>query len=157
MLDLSEIIIKSLPKEKLKKLLQLKIEEKGFQYLINKSITHSKTKTEIYCDINGSNYFRDSRFTPDIARTIFKFRTRMVNVKNNFRNKYNQDLKCSLCELELCDQSHLFRCNKLREVWEVFPGKYEDLFCQDLNKLLVVGKTAAKLVITRDILLEPED
>ena len=157
MLDLNEILIKSISKEKLKKLLQLKIEEKGFQYLISKSIHHSKTRTEIYCDMNGSNYFRDSRFTPDIARTIFKFRTRMVNVKNNFRNKYNQDLKCSLCELEVCDQSHLFRCDKLREAWEDFQEKYDDLFCQDLNKLLAVGKTATKLVLTRDILLEPED
>ena len=81
----------------------------------------------------------------------------MVNVKNNFRNKYNQDLKCSLCELEVCDQGHLFRCDKLREVWKDFQGKYDDLFCQDLNKLLAVGKTATKLVLTRDILLEPED
>lgn len=111
MLYLHESVIETITQDKLKKLPQKKIEEKAFQYLIKKSITNSKTITDIYYDMNGYNYFCDHRFTPDTVRTIFKFRTRMVDVKNNFRNKYNQDLTCSLCKQEMCDQNHMFQCS----------------------------------------------
>ena len=56
------------------------------------------------------------------ASTIFKARTRMIDIKNNFRNKYN-DLLCRVCNkadetqehvLENCPVIHQTKDTKLR-------------------------------------------
>ena len=70
----------------------------------------SKLRKSIYKDLNGSKYFSDHRFSPELANLVFKFRTRMYNVRNNFRNCYkNSDVSCPVCNTgDLDTQEHLF-------------------------------------------------
>ena len=48
-------------------------------------------------------YYNKSKAKND----IFKLRSRMINVRNNFRNKY-EDLMCLRCKKGLDDGKHLF-------------------------------------------------
>ena len=40
------------------------------------------------------------------GRILFKLRTRMISVRNNFKNKY-EDLMCPRCKKEIDDEKHL--------------------------------------------------
>ena len=79
-------------------------------------------------------------------------------MKNNFRNKYaNTNLECQIrgCnEQEMED--HIFSCQiLLKEYDKPLTCKYEDIFTEDLDKLLKVGKTIRELVKLRELLVEP--
>ena len=50
------------------------------------------------------------------ARILFKLRTRMISVRNNFKNKYEY-LMCPRCKKEIDDEKHLFtKCEKLVDI-----------------------------------------
>ena len=60
----------------------------------------TKLKRESYIDI----------LQPKQTRTLFKLRTRIINVRNNFKNKYE-------CKKEIDDEKYLFtKCEKLADI-----------------------------------------
>ena len=48
---------------------------------------------------------------PNLARVIFKARTRMFDTKFNFKKKYHLNIWCPFCEREDETFDHLFACN----------------------------------------------
>ncbi len=129
----------------------------AFNFLITRANEHSKVNATLYTSCNGTGYFCDQRFSPDLANLLFQFRTRGVLVKNNFRNNYrNTNILCPLCELEDDTQEHLFECVKLRHI----PSEecnYEDIFSDNNNVLLNVTINLKKIVEWRRTLLNPEE
>ena len=89
---------------------------------------------------------------------LFAFQTRCFELKHNFRNKYaNENLKCEIsgCE-EPESPNHIFTCQPiLREYGKPLNCQYEDIFSEDCDKILTVGKTIKYLVQIRKRLLEP--
>ena len=135
-----DIVIMS--KTKLENVLRERVQRIAFNFLINKAKKHSKMNDETYSDCNGSSYFNDRRFSPDIANLLFKFRTRTFLVKNNFRNNYkNTNIDCPICFQESDTQEHLFKCkgitNKLEEGND---ANYEDIFASNVDTLYKVAK-----------------
>ena len=57
----------------------------------------AKIKRERYMDI----------LQQERVRVLFKVRTQMISVRNNFKNKY-EDLMCPKCKKEIDDEKHLF-------------------------------------------------
>ena len=52
------------------------------------------------------------------ASTIFKLRTRMIHLKNNFRNIYKHDILCPQCKKEQDMEEDLFRnYEKLKDLY----------------------------------------
>ena len=50
------------------------------------------------------------------VRILFKLRTRMMSVRQNFKNKY-EDLMCPRCKKEIDDEKHLLtKCEKLADI-----------------------------------------
>ena len=63
------------------------------------------------------------------ASTIFKLRTRMINLKNNFRNIYKHDILCPRCKKEQDMEENLFgECEKLEDLYI----KYNILGCEEV-------------------------
>ena len=59
------------------------------------------------------DYFRTTKISREQASLIFKIRTRMIDVKNNYRQSYT-DLACPLDCKQLDTQEHLIMtCNKM--------------------------------------------
>lgn len=146
----------SMSKESLQALLVKKVDETAFQFLIRKANEHSKVNTSLYTTCEGATYFRDNRFTPDLANLLFKLRTRGFLVKNNFRNNYqNTNILCPLCEEKDDTQEHLFACKELNRVTEK-DCKYEDIFSNEIEVLLNVAKNLKEIVGLRETLLNPE-
>ncbi len=73
---------------------------------------------------------------------IFKARTKMLDIKNNFRNKY-ADLICRACGLKDETQEHVM--NECQEIHKNNSGtvSLEDIFQQDPKKL---AKTLEKII-----------
>ena len=163
-LNIQESMIKTTHKNTLKEVLNNKLHSCAFQYLIRLARTHSKVHNESYTDLRGMPYMNDGRFTPDLVNLLFKFRTRMYNVKNNFRNNYKQtNILCPLCKVHEDSQPHLFECTViLQQLQNKIVTKYDDIFSSDTDTLLNVSKELKKIVTVREELQEedlvvPED
>ena len=61
------------------------------------------------------SYLCDERFSRQEIQLLFALRTRMVNVKTNFRNLYENELECHTCEDDesIEDENHLLVCESL--------------------------------------------
>ena len=142
----------------LKSLFNEKLNQVPYNYLISKAREHSKVNDAMYKDMSGCKYLNDKRFTPDLVNLLFAFQTRCFELKHNFRNKYaNENLKC---EISGCEEpelpNHIFTCQPiLREYGKPLNCQYEDIFSEDCDKILTVGKTIKYLVQIRKRLLEP--
>ena len=88
---------------------------------------------------------------------MFCFRTRCYGVRNNFRNQYkDQSLICTLCEDDIDEQSHIFKCTTIRRfLTNIDENQYEDLFSEDIDKLYQAAKQTKKIVELREVLLNP--
>ena len=95
--DFNEIenIMKTTSKISFKNLVKNKSKIATLKYLNNIKSGHSKMDNLNYREINLQSYLNSSEIHPQLAKTIFKWRTRMVNFKNNFRNG-NDDISCAL-------------------------------------------------------------
>ena len=72
---------------------------------------------------------------------LFRLRTRMVNVKNNFSSMYD-NLNCELCDDdELDSQKHLIQCKKLLSMssdqTSKIDLKYDDIFSEPEEQLRI--------------------
>ena len=98
-----------------------------------------------YDEVKCSDYLKFSHISTDEAKLLFKLRTRMYAVKNNFKGRYLNDLNCRLCsENSLENQEHLLECSILKncipELSENTDIKYHHIFGN-----LTEMKAAAKL------------
>jgi hypothetical protein len=158
-LDMQMEEIMLISKTSLKDLLAKKVLAAAFSYLIDLAQSHSKVNEKSYENLCIAQYLNDSRFTPDLVNTLFKFRTRMYNVRNNFRNNYlHKNILCPLCEQTDDTQQHLFICETIRnQLPTPSLSNHDDIFSSDINTLLVVAKELKVLIETRQRLLEEMD
>ena len=106
--------------------------KKAFNELIAKKESHSKTNDLNYEKLKIQSYLKtDSSITNDEKQLLFKLRTRMTELKSNFKNKYFDEV-CSLCKNNDENQSHLMECEILIDECEALKEnihiKYEDIF-----------------------------
>ena len=111
-------------KSKWKKLVKTKIEEKANEIYKNEceklkklkclNQYKAKIKRERYMDILQQKQ----------ARILFKLRTPMISVRNNFKIKY-EDLMRPRCKKEIDDEKHLFtKCEKLANMQNKYNINY---------------------------------
>ena len=159
LLMLNDDDVMNMNKTKIEKTLLERVKCIAFEFLINKAKSHSKVNDDTYSDCNGSSYFHDCRFSPDIANLLFKFRTRTFLVKNNFRNNYkNTNIDCPICFQESDTQEHLFKCEGIiNKLEEGNNANYEDIFASDVDTLYKVAKKLKNIVGIRKSILNPDD
>ena len=93
--------------------------------------------------------------TNDEKQLLFRMRTRMTDVKLNFKNKYVDHL-CLLGQIEEESQSHLMECLILKDKCEALKEnmevEYKDIFKNNTKQQKVI-KLLREIWNTRDILL----
>ena len=98
-------------------------------------------------------------FSDEEVNLLYSLRSRALECKMNFQNKYpNGDLSCSICTEENDDQQHILRCKILQsklESEDITNGQveYEDIF-RDHHKQKVIVTMYKKLLQIRKKLLE---
>ena len=95
-----------------------------------------------YDEIELQPYLMSSEIYPDSAKYIFKWRTRMVNFKVNFKNG-NDNISCPLGCNDDNTQDLFLNCPMiLKNVPNIkTPGlKYSDIFSRNIWKIKVIGE-----------------
>ena len=127
--------IKSHTKEAFKKLVKEHINVKAFDYLKNLQQTHSKARPLQYEKLMLQDYLKSENQMSIKEKTFtFAVRTRMINLKSNFKVG-QKDLKCRLCDIHEEDQQGLLICTALNsEPTRTIPP-YSDLFSEKKEKI----------------------
>ena len=96
-----------------KKIIKEKIEEKAFQYLMEKRNNRNGKGMEIcYSELKMQKYLqtKDENILNIERKTIFQLRTKMHwKIKTNFR-KMHQDSICDGCRMEESNLKHTLNC-----------------------------------------------
>ena len=82
------------------------------------------------------------------TRILFKLRTGVINVRSNFKDKY-EDLMCPRCKKEIDDEKQLFsKCEKLADIQnKPNINDSNEVFHEELSK----EKKIAKFIEEKEI------
>ena len=152
-IQLSEEKIKEMKYETFKKIVKTKLNENFFSYLL--SLRSSHTKTENLVSYKLQNYLQSENLTFKQKQLLFSLRTRSVNVKRNYKNKYRHtNLFCSLCDDKLVEsESHILECKSTQEqLGNIGDATYEDIFSSDISRQEKITKIFEKVIRLRDTL-----
>ena len=91
--------IKQVKKSKFRNMLDRKIKQNAFEDLIIKQESHSKVKGLKYKIFQMQKYLTpcEINITQEEAQEIFKLRTRVTDVKYNYKGKY-ESFECEICK-----------------------------------------------------------
>ena len=100
-------------------------------------------------------------FSNNDKELLFKLRTRMINVKSNFRNQY-ENVLCQLCDNGAEEsQSHLLECPTLLDncpmLFNDTQTEYDDIFECPSKQLQVVRLFQSVLDIREKMLNQEEE
>ena len=114
-----------------------------------------------YTKLEMQSYFNSKTIFKIFAMNIFKFRTRMAQVKINFSSQFALNLKCPECE-SLCvddqeisddSQEHLLYHSKLHQetkFLQLSEGEvYSKLFVGDNEEKCIVMKLLEEVLVKR--------
>ena len=115
-------------------------------YLKEIKSKHKKVSHILHKELKTQNYLKASEnIDTKLAKFIFHARTRMLNVKENFRNRYSNEKAQTNCALgcpEPDSQQHLLVCNKLDNqnmIEKEQQPEYQDLFSESSQKQSMVA------------------
>ncbi len=93
------------------------------------------------------------KLTRNQTSIIFQTRTRMLKVKDNYKNKYKTDMKCRACGQQAESQSHILReCQTLHQN-QTSKITEAEITTEDINTL---KETATKIEeIMRRLIADP--
>ena len=127
----------------------------AFKQLMAAKVQHSKMSSLQYGNLQIQSYLVNKSFHSGDAKLLFSLRTRMANVRNNYKNGYD-NLHCPLCCHNLDTQEHLPVCD---EIHTCPPDvSYNDIFsddCERIRQTFVVLKKS--LHIREEILQAAEE
>ena len=97
----------------------------SLNFLLKLKDKHSKMSKLSYDNLNLQTYFKTPIISTKEAKSLFKFRTRMANVKENFKTMYSQDdINCPECLNVSDSQEHLLDHTGI----SINKEKYDALF-----------------------------
>ena len=103
--------LKGIKNSKLKRILHKAVEEKTLERLNEIKSKHSKVMGLNHKKLKMQNYLKANKLkiSQELAQTVFKMRSRMEEVKINFRGKY-ENLECGVCKEVEESQKHIIEC-----------------------------------------------
>ena len=111
--------------------------------------------------LKTQEYLTSPLFNDEEASILFSLRSRYVDCKINFKNKYKEDdLLCPLCMKEDDDQKHMLNCEVLNTHFsssDVVDDKivYEDIFDVAKKQKRVTGIFKALIEIRKQLEANP--
>ena len=142
--------ITSMSKSSFKTLVKQKCEECGLEYL--KKHIKSKGKEMVFMHIEMRNYLSsNSTLTIQEKKEAFLIRTRMTEVKTNFKNQY-MDYNCIVCEKENMfneeTQEHIYSCKLIKEnnhpFKHIFKNSHETKEIKDITNAYIANMKQRK-------------
>ena len=137
-LNLSLDDIKIMSKEVFKERVASAVQKAGFQFLSSEKSKMSKVMSVQHESLSLQEYFLPSFMNIQEAKMLFRIRSRMVDVKMNFKNKYSDTL-CPVCKtVGINDsQEHVLECAQLLKNQNILANSdvlYVHIFESDIKK-----------------------
>ena len=117
---------------------------------------HSKLDELEFTELKCAPYLENQSISQREAKLLFKLRTRMYQVKCNFKGLYLNNLSCDLCKSAICNQRHLLTCSVLKSLVPELKEtkvKYNHLF-GTIDQMVPAIKLLAKVIEQRDEALQ---
>ena len=134
--QLNDCEIANMKRRSFTKLINEKIDLLSAQYLIGLREKHSKSEYLIY-SAEMQSYLCNEKLSIQGKKLMFRLRNRLLDVKCNFKKKYNNLLECRLCSAPEESQSHLMECKVILEDTDVKKtiesATYNDTFSKNLE------------------------
>ena len=134
-------------KSKFRKLVNTQIRCLANEYLLNLKRKHSKLD-QVSNTYSLEKYLKSSNISTEEKQTLFRFRTRMADVKCNFKNQYGRDLTCYFCSNE-DTQSHILFCKELISDMNTSGVHDEHTFSDSITEQENVAKLLDKILKKR--------
>ena len=152
-INMTEDRIAKMKKYKFKIYSKNKVKEAAFKYLQNIKEKHSKVMNINYDKFKIQPYLLESKFITTEKQLLFALRTRMTDVKVNFRSMY-QNLNCDLCtDNEIQSDNHLLQCSTIIEecsqLSSDISSEYEDIFSNDVQNQMKITKLYSAVFKTK--------
>ena len=113
-LQLEDEEIKCFKREQFRNIVKNRLEKFAAKYLLQLKKSHSKTEHLRFNGFKPAEYLMTRNLTSKEVQTLFKLRTRMIDVKGNFSSAHTNNMWCKLCLLFTETQQHLLECPVLR-------------------------------------------
>ena len=160
-INLNEDTIKRMKKKSFKKILKEKLKKKASEYLYNYRDKENRSKTKKLKSFGVQDYLKYNGLSTKEKKLFFSLRTRMVDVKTNYRNKYLYNMQCRLCENKNEEESekHLLKCEKIIQeytgtVSDLISANYENIYSEDIMEQISITKMYDFIFKTRARLLK---
>ena len=94
-------------------------------------------------------------FHKNDCQLLFKLRSRMLDVKTNFENLYEQDLLCRTCRKPdaIEKENHLLECDMLKSEAETESVVFDDVF-GNIEKQTIAIKAFNAVLRKREVLIK---
>ena len=139
------------------------MKKKASEYLFSYKENENRSKLsklKLKSKFELQKYLKSEKLTTKEKRLLFSLRTRMTNVKTNYKNKYKFNMHCLLCNDKNTEESeiHLLSCPKIVE--NVDPNlelkniNFDNIFSDNLEDQIYITKVFDKVLRTKHILLK---
>ena len=156
---LSDEEISKMSKKQFKKIVYEQVDKFALNVLLERGANHSKSRS-IINSMNKSNfrtqpYLLCDELTRQEAQLCFALRSRSLDLKNNYKSKYRDELNCRTCKTgDLEEESHLLVCSGLQVEEDFSKEDYTDIFSSNIQDQIRITKAFAKILRKRDIILQ---
>ena len=160
-LEMNELEIKQISKQKFKKMIKSKVRDAAFSYLKSLQMSHSKMKDIQYEKFEMSNYLSSPMFSKNERCLLLALRTRTVRgVRSDFPGLY-RDKMCPLGCGEQDNIPNILLCrvlNQYQKSESVTDGKinYNDIFSNNIEKQKQVTELYKDLLEIRNRLINSQ-
>ena len=141
---------KSITKQYIKEYTFAKLKEKQQEYSKVKSVNYSRFEMQDYLTPSNENISKEE------SLFIFKLRSKMVNLKANYKNLY-QTYECSNCNSENETQEHVYNGCKAIQKEEISNRKEKPDYLQIMSGNILEKQKVARIFMeqmkTRERLL----
>ena len=131
-ITLSDDEVKNITQYKFHSMIKRQINISAMNHLQNIQSKQSKTKhLQIDEKFEPAEYLTSEVLSPSEIQTLFRLRSRCINVKGNQRSAFRNNMSCRTCFLVPETQEHVYHCSVIRNKVSFFnfeSVKYEMIF-----------------------------
>ena len=152
-IDLKFKDLKGMKKNEFRTMVKTKIENKAIEKLEQRKKSHSKVSHITHGFLTMQTYLKPNRIqvSKEERQLIFKLRSRVTEVKMNFKTKY-EDLNCKTCNMEEETQKHVLECGEIdkKEPKSKCSLNYNKLFNGDIEDKVLIARSFRKRMEIRE-------
>ena len=130
----SENEIKNMKRYSFRKLVHEKVKEAAKDYLLAMREDPNRSKSKnLWPSDEMKDYLKTNLLSTEEKLLLFLMKSRMSNLKWNYKSKYKNNLDCSLCRQNVQEsEAHLLKCDELTNessiCAEMKVVRYEDIY-----------------------------